>query len=132
MKKFLAVLFVAAAFVAGAFALDLDLPETDFALPAGSFIDENWAGEWVISADLHIVLKDAKTGEVIYDFTDDKISNIQKSVDKDNGFVYSFECAETERRYYFSKPLTLNTNIMLEIDPQWTTENYKVQLTLKK
>lgn len=125
MKKLLAVLFVAAALVAGAFA------EDEVSFPSGSWIDENWNGEWVIGVDGSIKLLDSVTGALIYDFVDSKITDKKLEATMD-GVNLSFYCAETERRYVFSKELTLTANLKLEVDPDWTTEDYKVQIVLKK
>lgn len=129
MKKILAVLFVAATMLFGAFAQEVP---ASVEFPSGSWIDNNWNAEWVISADMHVTLKDAKTGEIIFDFTDDKITDKALDFNTTEGAILKFTCAETERKYYFSKPINLGTSLLLEIDPEWTTENYKVDITLKK
>lgn len=130
MKKILAVLFLAATMVFGAFAQDATDIKVEF--PSGSWIDSNWNAEWVISADMHVTLKDATTGEIIYDFKDDKIADKALDFNTTDGVILKFTCAETERKYYFSKPVTLSTSLFLEIDPEWTTENYKVEIYVKE
>lgn len=123
MKKLLAVLFVAAAFVAGAFAED--------GFPSGSWIDENWNGEWVISADGAVKLNDSVTGELIYDFTDDKTT--EKKLDiTDEGAVYSFSCAETHRSYSFIKGLTVSADLVLRVNPDWSEDDYQTTIKFKK
>ena len=128
MKKLFAVLFVAAVMSVGLFAQ----LKKDIELPTGSFIDKQYNAEWVIGVDL-IELKDASTGKLIYSFTKDKRENEQSGV-TDEGAVWSFYCAATYRKYYFIKPysLALQKHIQLEIDPDWTTNNYKVQLDFKE
>jgi len=128
MKKLLAVFFVAAVMSVGLFAQ----VTKDIELPTGSFIDKQYNAEWVIGVDL-VELKDATTGELIYSFTKDKRENEQIGV-TDEGAVWSFYCKDTYRRYYLIKPYTLalQKHIQLEIDPDWTPENYKVQLDFKE
>lgn len=125
MKKLLAVLFVAAIMAVGVFAEDVKIP-------TGSFIDSMWNAEWVIGVDT-IELKDATSGELIYSFTKDKRADEKLEVTTE-GPVWSFYCAETARKYYFSRPISLgfDTGMYLEIDPDWTSEDYKQKITLKK
>ena len=125
MKKLLAVLFVAAVMVAGLFAQDLEVPK-------GSFVDEQWNAEWVIGID-SIELKNVKTGELIASFPKDKMENENVTVTGE-GAVWSFYCSETYRKYYFIKPYSMLTskNILLQIDPDWTHEDYKVELKFKE
>jgi len=125
MKKLLAVLFVAAAFVMGAFAEDA------VTFPSGAWVDELYNGEWVISADTSVKLNDSKTGELIYNFTNDKIENKQVFADKD-GIYLTFSCKETHRAYKFFKELTLDKDIKIVVDPDWTTEDYGQLLHFKE
>ena len=124
MKKLLAVLFVAAAFVVGAFAQETP------AFPAGSWVDEYYNGEWVISADGSVKLNDSKTGELIYNFTEDKITNIQLTADQ-SGVSFSFECAETHRKYKFTKEFNTLADIKIIVDPDWDTVVYGQLLKFK-
>ena len=48
------------------------------------------------------------------------------------GLTLSFYCAETERDYKFTKPITLSTDLDMEINPDWTDENYKVAIKFSK
>ena len=47
------------------------------------------------------------------------------------GITLSFDCAETERSYKFTKSSLANTNVVMEIDPNWTDEVYKIELPFK-
>lgn len=128
MKKLLAVLFVAALMSVGLFAQE----RKDVEIPTGSFIDTQYNGEWVLGVDL-IELKDAATGKLIYSFPKEKRQDDKVEITGE-GAVWSFYCKDTYRKYYFIKPfsLALQKNIMLEIDPDWSTVNYKVQLEFKE
>lgn len=123
MKKLLAVLFVAAAFVFGAFA-------EDPTFPSGSWVDELYNGEWVIGADSSVKLLDSKTGDLIFNFTEDKITNKQFSVDQE-GVSISFECAATHRKYKFTKEFNTLADIKIVVDPDWDTEVYGQLLKFK-
>ena len=124
MKKLFLVTLIFAMLTVGAFALD----KGDF--PTGSWIDENWNGEWFFSVE-EIQLKDSVTGELIFAFTDDVISNF-KLTPSTKGLTLSFYCAETERDYKFTKPITLSTDLDMEINPDWTDEDYKVAIKFSK
>ena len=94
------VFFVAAALVVGAFA-------EDSTFPTGSWVDEKWNGEWVLGADLSVQLKDSNTGALIFNFTDDKVTD-KKIAPENDGVVLSFYCKETQRYYYFKKGLSFD------------------------
>ena len=128
MKKLFAVLFVAAVMSVGLFAQ----VTKDIELPKGSFIDKQYNAEWVIGVDI-VELKDAGTGELICSFPKEKRIDDKFEVTTE-GAVWSFYCKDTYRKYYFIKPYTLATqkHIQLEIDHDWTYENYKVQLDFKE
>ena len=122
MKKFLAILFVLAVCVTGVFAAD-----TEF--PTGTWIDENWDAKWVFAKD-KVELFDGK-GDLVYTFTKDNTVDFKLTPSKE-GLVLSFSCAETERAYKFIKPITLSTDLEMEIDPDWTDEDYKVTIKFSK
>lgn len=124
MKKLLAVLFVAFVMAAGLFAEEF---------PKGTWVDANYDAEWVIGLDMKIDLYSATDGSLIYSFTKDKIQDSKLEVTKE-GLVYQFTCKDTYRKYYFIKPAKLvpDANLVLKIDPDWTTEDYKVDIKFKK
>lgn len=122
MKKFLAILFVLAVCVTGVFAAD-----TEF--PTGTWIDENWDAKWVFAKD-KVELFDGK-GDLVYTFTKDNTVDFKLTPSKE-GLILSFSCAETERAYKFIKPITLSTDLEMEIDPDWTDEDYKVTIKFSK
>ena len=122
MKKFLAILFVLAVCVTGVFAAD-----TEF--PTGTWIDENWDAKWVFAKD-KVDLFDGK-GDLVYTFTKDNTVDFKLTPSKE-GLILSFSCAETQRSYKFIKPVTLSTDLEMEIDPEWTDEDYKVTIKFSK
>lgn len=123
MKKLFAVLFVAAVMAAGAFAED--------AFPTGSWIDSNYDAEWVFGLDGKVELRDANSGDLIFSFTKDQIKDYKLGASKD-GLTMSFTCPATSRKYKFTKPLSLSTDLILEIDPDWTDVDYKTNIKFKK
>lgn len=123
MKKLISFLLVSAFCLAGIFALDLG------EFPSGTWEDTNWNADWVFSAD-KIELKDSTTGELIFDFSG-KMKNF-KVFPSATGITLSFDCEETERSYKFTKSITMNTNLLMEIDPAWTDENYIIEIPFRK
>lgn len=123
MKKLFAVLFVAAVMVVGAFA------EDEF--PTGTWVDANWNADWRFEANGVIQLRDKATSNVIHTFTKDTVTDYKLRATTE-GLSISFYCKETERAYKFTKPLSLSSDLIMEIDPDWTTEDYKVNITLEK
>lgn len=123
MKKLIAVLFVAAALTAGAFAED--------SFPTGSWIDSTYNAEWVFGLDGKVELRDSVSGDLIFSFTKDKIKDYKLSATKE-GLTMSFTCPATSRKYKFTKPVTLSTDLIMEIDPDWSETNYKKNIKFKK
>ena len=124
MKKILAFAAVAVMAVAGAFALDLGEIK-------GTWQDKNWDANWTFNADGKIVLTKASSGETVFTFDD---SNVQKFkiLPTTSGLSISFDCEETERSYKFTKPITLNADLDMHIDPKWTSEGYDVKIKFQK
>ncbi len=141
MKKNLFVVLIAAILATGAFAqnavkdaldqADAQINEAAEQFPKGTWIDSNWDAAWEFGINNTIILKDSKTGEVIYNFAKDKRSNYKINV-TDAGLVISFRCNETQRNYKFTKPVNLSTDIILEIDADFLNEHYKVNMKFKK
>lgn len=97
--------------------------------PTGTWVDENWNAEWVMDvAKVHIY--DATNGELVYTFTKQNTENF-KFVPTSKGISLSFTCAETNRSYKITKDLNLSSDLILEIDPNWTDTDYKVNLKFK-
>lgn len=124
MKKLLSVLLLSVFCITGMFALD-------FSKFKGKWLDSNWDANWVFGIGT-LKLEDAKTGEEIFDFTKYIFSKgkIEATENKD-GISLIFSCPETERTYKFTKLANLETSITMEIDPEWTDEDYSVNLELK-
>ena len=122
MKKLFAMI-VLAVMATGLFALDLGGIK-------GTWTDKAWDAEWTFSADGHIVLTLASTGEVVYDFNESTIQNFKVNAGA-SGVTISFDCKDTERSYSFTKGVSLSTDLDMVINPDWTTTDYSVALKLK-
>ena len=103
---------------------------TDLAIQ-GTWQDSNWDANWTFNADGKIVLTKASSGETVFTFDD---SNVQKFkiLPTTSGLSISFDCEETERSYKFTKPITLNADLDMHIDPKWTSEGYDVKIKFQK
>ena len=123
MKK-LFLMVVLAVMATGLFALDLGGIK-------GTWTDKTWDAEWTFSADGHIILTLASTGEVVYDFNDSTIQNFKVKADT-KGVTITFDCKDTERSYSFTKGVSLSTDLDMVINPDWTATDYSVALKLKK
>ncbi len=123
MKKILA--FGALALIsAGAFAFDLgDIK--------GTWQDSKWNANWTFGADGKITLSDSVSGSTIFTFEDDNVQNFKLNAGKD-GVSVSFDCKETQRTYKFTKPLSLNSDLDMHIEPEWTTSAYDVKIKYQK
>ncbi|MCR5188605.1 MAG: hypothetical protein K6C97_06680 [Treponema sp.] len=123
MKKLLAVLTVAFVFVVSSFAFDLgDIK--------GTWKDSNWDANWTFSADGKIILTDG-AGSEVFTFTDANVKDYKLDANT-SGVSISFYCAETERAYKFTKPITLNSDLDMHINPDWTDKDYDVTITFQK
>ncbi|MCQ2604251.1 MAG: hypothetical protein MJ215_04315 [Spirochaetia bacterium] len=98
-------------------------------LPAGKWLDANWDALWEVAADGTIKLYDSKTNALIYDFA----GNIkdEKIEAGDAGIKYSFRCDETKRFYAFASDLK-STDLQMDIDRDWTDEEYSIVMPLQK
>ena len=123
MKKLFAMV-VLAVMATGLFALDLGGIK-------GTWTDKAWDAEWTFSADGHIVLTLASTGEVVYDFNESTIQNFKVNAGT-KGVTISFDCKDTERSYSFKKGLTLDSDLDMVVNPDWTTEDYNTVIKFKK
>ena len=123
MKK-LIVFAIAAVMTAGLFALDLGGIK-------GTWQDKKWDADWTFSADGKIVLTKTSTGEVVYTFTDSDVQNFKVNADT-SGVSITFDCKDTERSYSFKKGISLNADLDMIVDPDWTTEDYKTVIKFKK
>lgn len=123
MKKLLTLVAVAAVALSSAFAMDLgDIK--------GTWKDTNYDANWTFAADGTIVLTDA-AGETVFKFTDSNVSKFKPEASSD-GVGFSFYCKETGRKYKFLKPITLSSDLKMDIDRDWTDEGYNVSIKLQK
>lgn len=119
MKKLLSLIAVGFVFLTSTFALDLgDIK--------GTWKDTNWDAKWTFSADGKILLTD-KNGDTVYTFTDENVKDYKLNVNT-SGVSISFYCKDTQRAYKFTKPITLNADLDMHINPDWTSEDYDVKI----
>ena len=155
MKKLLSIVFALSVLTAGIFAqdaandlanaaadlaLDAGKKTAEFAvdqtkealdqLPTGTWIDSNWNAHWVLDMG-KVILCDSVTGEEIYSFTKENTENWKLTPSKE-GLSLSFYCAETERAYKITKPITLSSDLELYVNPDWTDEDYNVTIKFVK
>lgn len=123
MKKILTLAVVAAVAAASTFALDLGSIK-------GTWKDANYDAKWTFSADGKIILTD-ENGDTVYTFEDSNTSNFKAEASSE-GAGFSFYCKDTGRKYKFLKPLTLKTDLTMDIDRDWTDEEYKVSIEFQK
>ena len=123
MKKLLA-LAVAAVITTGLFALDLGGIK-------GTWQDKKWDADWTFSADGKIVLTKTSTGEEVYTFQDGSVQNFKVKADT-KGVSISFDCKDTERSYSFKKGLSLDADLDMVVNPDWTSEDYETVIKFKK
>lgn len=123
MKKLLA-LAVAAIMTAGLFALDLGGIK-------GTWQDKKWDADWTFSADGKIVLTKTSTGEEVYTFKDGSVQNFKVKADT-TGVSISFDCKDTQRSYSFKKGLTLDADLDMVVNPDWTKDNYETVIKFKR
>lgn len=76
-------------------------------------------------------LQKISTGEEVFKFTDSNVQNFKLGVSTD-GATISFACKETSREYKFTKPITLNADLNMLINPDWTDSDYSTKITWKK
>ena len=124
MKKIFAIAASLVMGTAGMFALDLKDIQ-------GTWQDSNWDANWTFNADGKIVLTKASSGETVFTFDDSNVQNFKISP-RTSGLSISFDCEETERSYKFTKPITLNADLDMHIDPKWTSEGYDVKIKFQK
>ena len=123
MKKLLA-LAAAAIMTAGLFALDLGGIK-------GTWQDKKWDADWTFSADGKIVLTKTSTGEEVYTFKDGTVQNFRVKADT-TGVSISFDCKDTQRSYSFKKGLTLDADLDMVVDPDWTKDDYETVIKFKR
>jgi len=95
--------------------------------PIGKWMDANWDAVWEFESNNIRIL--STNGSVHYDF-DGKTIEDWKVRPGTKGLVLSFYCAETGKKYEFTKPLT-NLNLLMVIDTD-TGNHYEVELPFQK
>ncbi len=123
MKKLIA-LAIAAVMTAGLFALDLGGIK-------GTWQDKKWDADWTFSADGKIVLTKTSTGEEVYTFKEGTVQNFKVNADT-SGVSISFDCKDTQRSYSFKKGISLNADLDMVVNPEWTSVDYETTIKFKK
>ena len=123
MKKLLALAAVAL-MATGLFALDLGGIK-------GTWQDAKWDADWTFSADGKIVLSLTSTGEEIYTFKDGNVQNFKVKADT-SGVAISFDCKDTQRSYSFKKGISLNSDLDMVVNSEWTSTDYETVIKFKK
>lgn len=124
MKKLLGIVAVMALAAESTFALDLGDIQ-------GTWKDSKWDANWTFAADGTIKLTKASSGESVYTFTDSNVKNFKLNAGT-SGVSVSFDCADTERSYKFTKPLSLNADLDMHIEPEWTSTAYDTTIKFQK
>jgi len=132
MKKLFVAIAAMAVLTAGAFAKDVTkaldaASDTASAMTEGANISETLQGTWFdkkyncnwqfqvnSGSDIFCVLKDADSGAVIYSFNKNRVKNF-RAESTTNGFTISWECEPKNRVYKFSKALSLDSDLDLDI-----------------
>lgn len=124
MKKLLLLVLVALIGCTSVFAFDLgDIK--------GTWQDKTWDADWTFTADGTIILTKTSTGEEVFTFTDANVQDFKLGATT-SGATVSFTCKDTNRTYKFTKPLTLDTNLDMVINPDWTDSDYEISITWKR
>jgi len=97
--------------------------------PSGKWLDANWDALWVFFADGSVKLYDSNNGSLIYDFNG-QIRDY-KLEPAGLGLKVSFRCDDTKRFYVFEKGVE-GTDLNMDIDRDWTTEAYNIDMPLQK
>ncbi len=145
MKKFLLTVAVAAIVAGAAFAEDV----TDALNTAGSAVSAmsesanvseslqgvwfdkkfncNWQFQVNSGSDVFCVLKDADTNAVIYQFNKNKVKNF-RAESQTNSFVISWESEEKNRVYKFSKSISVDLDLQLDIFNNYYNERHNAKI----
>lgn len=126
MKKILALVAVALVAIGSSFAAGAQIE--------GTWLDPNWNANWTLGADTDgnfaVTLSNAKTGKTIYKFTEKNTDDGFKWDAGLDGVSLTFSCKKTLRIYKFTKGLSFNTDLTLDIDPQWKQADYQVVMKM--
>ncbi|MCQ2596302.1 MAG: hypothetical protein MJ181_00510 [Treponema sp.] len=136
MKKFIVAAIMAALCVFAVAADDVDLtkPATQIRLPDdwnfGKWYDAKWDAYWEIGNN---DIKIYKGNDLVISF-DGKITNYTVKAGT-KGLTISFDCAETNRSYAITKPISLSTDLNLVVDRKdvpSTDPNKHMDVTIKR
>lgn len=146
MKKIFTVFALAAVLSAGAFAEDVTsgLNAATGAAEAigevanvsetlqGVWFDKkyncNWQFQVNSGSDIFCVLKDADSGAVIYSFNKNKVKNFRAEAST-NAFTISWESEAKNRVYKFSKAISMDSDLDLDIYNNVYEERHNAKIT---
>ena len=146
MKKIFTVFALAAVLSAGAFAEDVTsgLNAATGAAEAigevanvsetlqGVWFDKkyncNWQFQVNSGSDIFCVLKDADSGAVIYSFNKNKVKNFRAEAST-NAFTISWESEAKNRIYKFSKAISMDSDLDLDIYHNVYQERHSAKIT---
>lgn len=88
----------------------------------------NWKFQVNSGSDIFCVLKDADSGAVIYSFNKNKVKNFRAEA-KTNAFTISWECEAKNRIYKFSKAISMDSDLDLDIYNNVYQERHNAKIT---
>ncbi len=88
----------------------------------------NWQFQVNSGSDIFCVLKDADSGAVIYSFNKNKVKNFRAEA-KTNAFTISWECEAKNRIYKFSKAISMDSDLDLDIYNNVYEERHNAKIT---
>lgn len=95
--------------------------------PKGKWLDSAWGAVWEFSSD-NIRIIDSN-GTELYNFKD-KITDFKVDVSLTKATI-SFACKDAGRTYVFTKGIK-DLDLAMEINPDWSAENYLVTMAFQK
>lgn len=88
----------------------------------------NWQFQVNSGSDIFCVLKDADSGAVIYSFNKKNVKNFRAEA-KTNAFTISWECEAKNRIYKFSKAISMDSDLDLDIYNNVYEERHNAKIT---
>ena len=99
----------------------------------GTWYDEKYDCDWTLNvgaSSKSITLRDAKSGSLIYKFTDDNTQNFDFQAGSD-GITVQFDCAAKNRNYKFKKAVSLSKDLDMDIYNSKFNTRHQTVITYK-
>ncbi|WP_319415919.1 hypothetical protein [Marispirochaeta aestuarii] len=96
--------------------------------PVGTWLDPNYDAVWELSVE-NIRILDT-SGNVYFDFSEATVEDFDVSGGM-SGLTVSFSCPETGKFYKLTKPVSMGTAIVLEIERS-DYPDYRVEMPFRK